>query len=75
MLNFSFLAAILSFTYSELCHLTMIYVITLFVFITIYVIYSSENSLNLSISILILTVLLLRFFEQEGVLLFLQRFK
>ncbi len=42
ILDFFSLAAILSFTYSEPCYLTLIYVITLFVFVTIYVTYSIQ---------------------------------
>ncbi len=42
ILDFPSLAAILSFTYSELCHLKVIYVITLFVFVPTYVTYSTQ---------------------------------
>ncbi len=42
ILDFPSLAAILSFTYSEPCYLTLIYVITLFVFVTTYVTYSTQ---------------------------------
>ncbi len=41
ILDFSSLAAILSFAYSEPCYLTVIYVITLFVFVIPYVTYST----------------------------------
>ena len=43
ILDFSSLAAILSFTYSEPCYLTVIYVIIFFVFVTKYVIYSIQK--------------------------------
>ena len=43
ILDFSSLAAILSFTYSEPCYLTVTYVITLFVFVIIYVTYSTQT--------------------------------
>ncbi len=43
ILDFSSLAEILSFTYSEPCYLTVTYVITLFVFVTIYVTYSIQT--------------------------------
>ncbi len=43
ILDFPSLAAILSFTYSEPCYLTVIYVITLFVFVTTYVTYFTQT--------------------------------
>ena len=43
ILDFFFLAPILFFTYSEPCYLKVTYVITLFVFVTIYVIYFSQT--------------------------------
>ena len=43
ILDFLSLAGILSFTYSEPFYLTVIYMITLFVFVTTYVTYSSQT--------------------------------
>ncbi len=43
ILDFPSLAAILFFTYSELCYITLIYVITLFIFVTIYFTYSTQT--------------------------------
>ncbi len=43
ILDFLSLAAILSFTYSKPCYFTVIYVITLFVFVTTYVTYSTQT--------------------------------
>ncbi len=41
--DFLSLAAILSFTYSEPCYLTVNYMITLFIFVTIYVKYFTQT--------------------------------
>ncbi len=43
ILDFFSLAAILSLIYSEPCHLTVTYVITLFVFVTKYVTYLTQT--------------------------------
>ncbi len=67
ILDFPSLAAIPSFTYSEPSYLTVKYVITLFVFVTIYVKYSTQNLLDPFIPIVVLIVLLLRIFEQKCV--------
>ncbi len=42
ILDISSLVAILSLTYSEPCYLTVKYLITLFVFVTKYVTYSTQ---------------------------------
>ena len=66
ILDLPSLAAILFFTYNEPCYLTVIFVVTIFVFVTTcYILHS--NLLDQSIFIAVLTVLLLRFFEQESV--------
>ena len=43
ILDFPSLAAILTFTYSEPCYLTVIYVIIPFVFVTKYVTYFTQT--------------------------------
>ncbi len=45
ILDFPSLAVILSFTHSEPCYLTLIYVMTLLLFVTTYVTYSTPNTL------------------------------
>ncbi len=43
ILDFPSLAAIISFAYSEPCYLTVIYMITLSVFVITYVTYSTQT--------------------------------